>query len=55
MSKEGTKTCYCGLCGYSVHFLHVIDSPEMPDGCDDLLSVSCICVFWHREASNLEL
>jgi hypothetical protein len=34
---------------------HVIDLSEMPDSCVDLLSVSRIRVFWHREASTLEL
>jgi hypothetical protein len=34
---------------------HVIGLSEMPDGCVDLLSVSRICVFWHREASDLKL
>jgi hypothetical protein len=34
---------------------HVIDLSGMPDRCVDLLSVSRIRVFWHREASNLEL
>jgi hypothetical protein len=34
---------------------HVIELSGMPDGCVDLLSVSRICVFWHREASDLKL
>jgi hypothetical protein len=34
---------------------HVIELSGMPDGCVDLLSVSRIRVFWHREASDLKL
>lgn len=34
---------------------HVIELSGMPGGCVDLLSVSRICVFWRREASDLKL
>lgn len=34
---------------------HVIGLSGLPDRCVDLLSVSRICVLWHREASDLKL